>query len=427
MKISSTKSEIKPVSQLISAYDVSKFKNNYYSNFESAGHNHTLESIVDNDPVSLREHFSSLKQVANEHGMTEVLVVCEPTGGYEKLLLKVARSFGFKTEYVSGEASSKYKVIETNDSGKNDIKDARVIFALAKAGKTLTCRDLPKEYQVLRRLSKAYERISLDIAHLKNTISTVIEEFFPGVKISASQIYSKTVTTVINLYGLNPYKISALSFNRFVKEVEKVLGKTCTKPQKSLLERIFKSSVNFDYKDTYEEVIEADTLFLQSLFKRYDLLLEQKKRSKDKVLIAFEKTKEFKKFESIGTGLFSIARIISETGPLDSFSCIEQVIRYAGLNLIERQSGTYRGHVRVSKKGNSLLRKILGQLVFSSFIKKGSVYSDYYFKKKEQKGGFYALTCTMRKALKMLFGIHKSNQSFCLERVLDQEYFSKVA
>lgn len=64
-----------------------------------------------------------------------------------------------------------------------------------------------------------------------------------------------------------------------------------------------------------------------------------------------------------GITLFNLARLVGQTGPLEDFRSGRALLRYAGLNLRERQSGTYRGQTRLSKKGRPLLRKILGQRV----------------------------------------------------------------
>ena len=52
-------------------------------------------------------------------------------------------------------------------------------------------------------------------------------------------------------------------------------------------------------------------------------------------------------------------------------------------------------------------------------IKKGALYHDFYIEKKENKQGFYALTCVIRKTLKMIFGVYKNNCGFNKARVFD--------
>jgi len=65
-----------------------------------------------------------------------------------------------------------------------------------------------------------------------------------------------------------------------------------------------------------------------------------------------------------GITLFNMARLLGQTGPLADFPSKRALLRYAGLNIRERKSGQYRGHNRISKKGRSLLRKVLGQMTF---------------------------------------------------------------
>jgi transposase len=60
-----------------------------------------------------------------------------------------------------------------------------------------------------------------------------------------------------------------------------------------------------------------------------------------------------------GMTLFNLARLIGQTGPLADFRSKRQLLRYAGMNLRERGSGTYKGQTRRSKKGRPMLRKVL--------------------------------------------------------------------
>ena len=54
------------------------------------------------------------------------------------------------------EAVAKFRVVETNDDGKTDLKDPHIIKTLA--GKTLRQRQLPKEYQLLRTCGVLYDQ-----------------------------------------------------------------------------------------------------------------------------------------------------------------------------------------------------------------------------------------------------------------------------
>lgn len=48
-----------------------------------------------------------------------------------------------------------------------------------------------------------------------------------------------------------------------------------------------------------------------------------------------------------GITLFDLARIVGQTGPLADFAIRRQLLRYAGMNLRERESGQYKGQTRL--------------------------------------------------------------------------------
>lgn len=70
-----------------------------------------------------------------------------------------------------------------------------------------------------------------------------------------------------------------------------------------------------------------------------------------------------RKFEIVtkitGVGLLTAAIIVSEYGGFEMFSNYKQVISFAGLDVVENQSGRHVGKTKISKKGNSRVRRAL--------------------------------------------------------------------
>ncbi len=93
-------------------------------------------------------------------------------------------------------------------------------------------------------------------------------------------------------------------------------------------------------------------------------------------------------------------------------------MRYAGLNLCERQSDKWRGRTMISRRGRSELRYVLN-LMALPLIRRKKLFGDYYWKKKEEDKmpGEKAMTCVMRKILKMFFGWYHSECEFDRRRV----------
>ncbi len=429
MKVTIVEEKINSLNYLIVAYDVSKGKLNYFSKFNNpAGEVCELEDIVSNRVKHLERHFSELRTVAENNGFHGVCIACEPTGGYEKKFLKMGRLYGFFTQYVSGEATHKAKIIESNDSGKNDKKDARIIHFLASQGKTLTCNERSGHYEQLQTLNSHYENLSLDGAKLKPHISSRQERLFPDLSLKPIQLYSKTVESVITQYGLNPYKIATIKWNVFIKKMETVIGHKMGAAELGVLEKIHGDAVadafylmDTEQSDEYERE-------LRFYYKYYQDIAKRKEKYKEQMVNIFKKTEEYERLKEIPVSLFLLSRLIAETGSIANYGSINQLMRYGGLNLKEKQSGKFAGQLRISKKGNILMRKILGQIVFTGMIKRGALYHDFYIEKKEKKQGFYALTCVVRKTLKMIFGVYKNNCGFNKTRVFDQCFeLQKVA
>jgi transposase len=117
-----------------------------------------------------------------------------------------------------------------------------------------------------------------------------------------------------------------------------------------------------------------------------------------------------------GITLFNLARIIGQTGPLGDFATKRQLLRYAGMNLRERESGQYKGQTRLSKKGRPMLRKVLGQAVFP-VLRGDRLLGARYAERRERMVDQKAKVAAMCKMLTMVWGAHRSADAFDPARV----------
>ena len=125
---------------------------------------------------------------------------------------------------------------------------------------------------------------------------------------------------------------------------------------------------------------------------------------------------------------FHIARLLAETGPLSDFTNLPQLYKYLGLNLRERQSGDYKGRVRLSKRGRSLARKVLSLVVLPLVTKRALYGEDYHrIKTGKDKPGKLLMCIFMKKFLKSFFGIYRSSQAFDQRRLfIDRGKYEKL-
>jgi transposase len=113
----------------------------------------------------------------------------------------------------------------------------------------------------------------------------------------------------------------------------------------------------------------------------------------------------------------NLARLLGETGPLSDFENWRKLMRYAGLNLKTRQSGTFQGQNKISKKGRRLLRKVL-QAISLPLVRKGCLYGEVYHRKKDttKMPGNKAMTLVARQMLKKIYGWYHSGEEFDEQR-----------
>ena len=115
--------------------------------------------------------------------------------------MRAARRLGLEVAWVSGEAVAKMRVVESNDSGKTDIKDPRVIHLVARIGKTLEYRELDEQYGALREWHKVYEAAQAGIVQAKGAIHHQLNVLFPDFSFSKDFLYGPSGQALVKRYG----------------------------------------------------------------------------------------------------------------------------------------------------------------------------------------------------------------------------------
>jgi transposase len=398
----------------IFACDLSQDSVNLYTELGSRG----MERDFPNRTKVIERELKRLKIVAHSAGFSKVLVVVEPTGAYHNALLQAAKRLGLETAWANPEAVSKMRVIETNDSGKTDDKDPRVICTLARIGKTLKHRMLQEPYSLLREWNKIYEAADTGVVEAKCAIHNQLKALFPDFSFSKDFLYSASGHALMKCYGCNPYRIVRAGKKRFAR----VMKKAAPRIKPNSVERLFKdaqSSVANALTERHNQLLE---LRLKQLWQDYLLDEKRKQQASQAIETLYEQARQDNpKLPQARKGVvtaLNLGRIVAESGPWTDFNTFRQFIRFAGYNLRERKSGKYKGKTKISKKGRSLLRKISNQAVLP-LVKKDRLYGTYYHRKKhiDKMPGTKAMSVVARRFLKMLWGWYRSEEDFEAKRV----------
>jgi len=364
---------------------------------------------------------------AKAQGYSGLQIVCESTGGYHKRLLRIARAEGCHTALVSAEQVKAMQVVESNDTGKSDRKDPRTILLLVQLGKTLIDRQLSAEWSVLRELNCDYEQVERRSTQAKNRIHGILLQLFPDLSFKTDWLFKgKAARAVLEAYGLDPYKIVAAG----QAQVSQVLGKKGVR--KKTITRVYHDAQQAILQPTH--TLWREVKVSQLLYAYEDLSVAQRRRENLRakmiaLLGVLQQNGEVKLLAHKGLiGPFLLARILAETGPLNHFHSVAQLMRYAGMNLRPNQSGQKRGKERQAKRGRARLRAVLAQAVLKLVVRT-SLYGPYYHAKKAAgMPGAVAMTAVARKFLKLLFGLHRSSLAFDPARVFKcHDQYAKAA
>jgi transposase len=113
-----------------------------------------------------------------------------------------------------------------------------------------------------------------------------------------------------------------------------------------------------------------------------------------------------------GLGIVSVAGLIGEVGDFSKFSTQSEIMKLAGLDLYEISSGKRKGQRRISKRGRSLLRKILFYAAIQMIRKNGIMYEYYARLTGRGMERMRALIAVSRKLLGIIHAIVRDNNDY---------------
>ena len=276
---------------------------------------------------------------------------------------------------------------------------------------------LDEPYLLLRRLHKMYEECDERSSSLRNIITEILLELYCDYSFKKDFIYSRSGQALLHKYGCNPYRIVTDGYRKFCLKMKRSAPRVRT----TTLQRLWDDAINSCQNQQPEKYI---LLLEQHLKDRMDEYHRDQERKNNIVGHMVAILNELRKNDPLipppTPQLISdknLSRLLAETGPLSDFDHWRKLMRYAGFNLVTRQSGIYQGPNKISKKGRSLLRKVLHAIALP-LVRKRELYGPYYHKKKElgKMPGNKAMTIVARHLLRKIYGWYRSGELFDKQR-----------
>lgn len=123
-----------------------------------------------------------------------------------------------------------------------------------------------------------------------------------------------------------------------------------------------------------------------------------------------------------GIATLSLATVLAETNGFELFESAKQLVSYAGFDVIENQSGNRVGRTKISKKGNSRIRRILFMPAFTVVSCKQKPFLDLYNRTYERHGiKMKSYVAVQKKLLVIIYSLYKNNQEYNPEKDYIQE------
>src|SRR5216684_814709 len=112
-------------------------------------------------------------------------------------------------------------------------------------------------------------------------------------------------------------------------------------------------------------------------------------------------------------GRKTVAVLRAELGDVTRFQRVDQVVAYVGLDLQVRQSGQWKGQVKLSKRGSGRVRRVLYMAALRSIRLPASAFGAYY-RRLIGRGmkARDALMAVMRKMLIVAYHLLRSNETY---------------
>ena len=123
-----------------------------------------------------------------------------------------------------------------------------------------------------------------------------------------------------------------------------------------------------------------------------------------------------------GIGNITVAGLIGEVGDFRRFKTISEVMKLAGLDLFEVSSGKHKGGHHISKRGRSLIRKLLFLAAINTVRSNGIMHARYQKMLKYGTPKIKALVAVSRKLLRIIFAIARDNALYDENYNREHEY-----
>lgn len=366
-----------------------------------------------NSREGFEEFINLIEGLKAKHHLRDVLIGLEPTGHYWRKLAYFAKDQGYEVRFVRTTALRHHREIDESSSAKSDRRDALTIANITREGKYIDTVIEDGPLRQLRTLSKARERLLRYSVSAKNSLHAALDDYFPELHDIFWSMGSRSLWAILER---SPFPQDVLLMKEstleelIARSSRKKAGSAqkakalCDAAQKSIGVKQIGSADRYRIGICLEEV-KRTVMTLKNIDKQLKCML--KKIPSAPYLMSIP-----------GIGPLSAAVFIGEIGDPVNFHNARQLVKYAGYDPQESDSGSRIGRRFISKKGRWLLRKYLFFMSMRVVVL-SKYFQEYYQRKLETKNRFgqqprrKEMLCAVAiKLIKVIFALLRDKRGF---------------
>jgi len=371
-----------------------------------------------NNKEGFERILASIETTCKLKKLDKIVLGMEPTGHYWKPFANYLQLNGITVVMINPYHTKRAKELDDNSPTKSDKKDALIIARLVRDGRYYQVYMPRDEYAELRVLSNS--RISLMRRHnaLKNTITTVMDEYFPEiVNVFKHPLKGKASLQIMKSCPF-PSLILELGVDGVLREIKKAVKKTVGRKKAQELVEAAQTSIGVNYGIT------ASKLKLGLMIEELELLTKQLEQIENAMEMALAKTGLKELMLSIpGVGVVTAASFLGEIGNPLRFEHPRQISKMAGYNLVEDSSGKNKSGTSISKRGRKNLRSILYQMARTMVAQNSEMKELYRYLKTRSNNPLkskQALVVISKKIVSIIYNLVKRQTEYQAELVFNE-------
>ena len=349
------------------------------------------------------------------HQIENVIVAFESTGNY---WIPFANYMKNQKDYtllqVNSKHTKRFKDITDNTSNKTDHKDPKVIAQIVMIGSGLHV-NLPSGPKAdLRELTRMRKTIVEGRKRVVNHLESTLAVYFPELGRVFKNLSCKTCLLLLKETPC-PDTILKIPEEVLIKKLRRISNGRVDQNKTRLLISHSRSSVGVKYGR------EAYLMNLNILLAQIELYGSQIKEIEIRITKILKTLAEYNILKSInGLGEITMATIISEVVDFNNFGTDRELLKYAGLNLVENSSGKRQGNRKISKIGNKFFRTSIFFATLRLISKKGVYHELYQTHLKKGMSKKKAVISISRKLVRTIHAMIRKNEKFTVLHEIKQ-------